>query len=327
MKTAIQSFLSSSIHRYLKLKQALGRDFANERRVLRDFDEFMGTPGTAELTQAEFEGWCKTQSHLSPGVRRNRMRIVRNFCLYRRRTEPNCFVPDDCLFPAPHQAVQPHIFSEVEIVRLVRASAKLPTLPRYIMRSPVLRLALVLLYTTGLRRGELVRLTLADFDRNEHTLFVRNSKFHKSRYLPLSADANAEVEAYLAARQKHHLPMLRDSPLLWSGRTERAFSASALGDGIRKLCRSTEVREADGRLPRVHDFRHSFAVRVLLRWYHCGVDIHAKLPMLATYMGHVSIASTEYYLPFIPELALAASNRFCSRYGALVQPLCAGGAS
>jgi len=256
------------------------------------------------------------------------MRIVRNFCLYRRRTELNCFVPSDCLFPAPHQAVQPHIFSEVEIVRLVQASAKLSTLPRYIMRSPVLRLSVVLLYTTGLRRGELVRLTLADYDRHEHTLFVKDSKFHKSRYLPLSDDASAEIEAYLAARQKHQLPMLKDSPLLWSGRaTERAFSASALGNGIRELCRSTEVRKADGRLPRVHDFRHSFAVRVLLRWYRCGVDIHAKLPMLATYMGHVSIASTEYYLPFIPELALAASNRFCSHYGALVQPFYAGGAS
>jgi hypothetical protein len=90
MKTAIQSFLSSSIHRYLELKQALGRDFANERRVLLQIDEFMGATGTAELTQAEFEGWCKTQLHLSPGVRRNRMRIVRNFCLYRRRTELLC---------------------------------------------------------------------------------------------------------------------------------------------------------------------------------------------------------------------------------------------
>ena len=328
MKTTIESFLSSSIHRYLELKQALGRDFANERRVLRHFDEFMGATGTADLTQAEFEGWCKTQLHLFPGVRRARMRIVRNLCLYRRRTEPNCFVPDDRLFPAPHQVVQPHIFSEVEIARLLQASAELPTSPRYVLRSLVLRLAVVLLYTAGLRRGELVRLTLADYDRHEHILLVRNSKFHKSRYLPLSADANTEIEAYLAARQKHHLPMLTDSPLLWSGRaTERAFSASALGNGIRELCRSTEVRKADGRLPRVHDFRHSFAVQALLRWYRCGVDIQAKLPMLATYMGHVSIASTEYYLPFIPELALAASNRFCGRYGALVQPLSWGGAS
>jgi len=328
MNTSIESCLSSSIGRYLKLKRALGRDFANERRVLELVDQFIGEAGTADLTQAEFERWCKTQLHLSSGVRRDRMRIVRNFCLYRRRTEPNCFVPDLHLFPAPHQVVQPHIFSEVEIARLLQATARLPTSPRYVMRPQVLRLAVVLLYTTGLRRGELLRLTLADYDQHEQTLLVRDSKFHKSRYLPLSADATTELDTYLVARQKHHLPMLTHAPLLWSGRaTERAFSASALGDGLRELCRLAEVRKADGRFPRVHDHRHSFAIQALLRWYRSGVDIQAKLPLLATYMGHVSIASTEYYLPLIPELALEAGNRFCSRYGALVQPLPEGGAS
>jgi integrase/recombinase XerD len=328
MNISIESCLSSSIGRYLELKRALGRDFANERRVLELVDQFIGEAGAADLTQAEFERWCKTQLHLSSGVRRDRMRIVRNFCLYRRRTEPNCFVPDAHLFPAPHQVVQPHIFSEGEIARLLQATAKLPTSPRYVMRPQVLRLAVVLLYTTGLRRGELLRLTLADYDQHERTLLVRDSKFHKSRYLPLSADATAELDAYLIARHKHHLPMLKHSPLLWSGRaTERAFSASALGDGLRELCRLAEVRKADGRLPRVHDYRHSFALQALLRWYRSGVDIQAKLPLLATYMGHVSIASTEYYLPLIPELALEASNRFCSRYGALVRPLPEGRAS
>jgi integrase/recombinase XerD len=327
MKTLLESCLSSSIRRYVELKHALGRRFAIETRVLERLDAFMARTSAVDLTQAEFENWCKTQAHLSPTVRRNAMRIVRNFCLYRRRIEPNCFVPDRCLFPAPHQAVQPHIFSELEIARLLHASAKMSTTPRYVLRPLVLRLAVVLLYTTGLRRGELLRLTLGDYDQHEHTLLVRDSKFHKSRYLPLSADANREIEAYLAARQKQHLPMLTDSPLLWSGRaTERAFSASALGDGMRELCCSAEVRKADGRLPRVHDYRHSFALQVLLRWYRAGIDIQSKLPLLATYMGHVSIASTEYYLPLIPELAVEASNRFCARYGALVQPLVEGGA-
>jgi integrase/recombinase XerD len=322
MKVTIEFCLSALIRQYLELKQTLGREFATERRVLAQVDDFVGKAGTANLTQSEFEGWCKTQLHLSPGVRRNRMRIVRNFCLYRRRTEPNCFIPDNRVFPAPHQVLQPHIFSEVEIARLLQAAAKMPTSPRYVLRPLVLRLAVVLLYTTGLRRGELVRLTLADYDRHEHVLLIRDSKFHKSRYLPLSADASMEIEAYLAARKKHRLPMLTDSPLFWSGRaSERAFSASALRDGMRELCRLANVRKLDGRLPRVHDYRHTFAVRALLRWYSSGVDIQAKLPKLATYMGHVSIASTEYYLPFIPDLALAASNRFCDRYGALVQPL------
>ena len=328
MKNTFKSCLSSPIRRYLKLKQALGRDFAVGRHVLEHLDNFLSESGVTDLTQTEFEGWCKAQLHVSSGVRRDRMRIVRNLCLYRRRTEQNCFVPDDRFFPPLHQVVRPHIFSEIEIARLLRAAAKVPTSPRFVLRPLVLRLAIVLLYTTGLRRGELMRLNIGDYDQAEHALLIRDSKFHKSRYLPLSADVAREIEVYLGARKKHRLPMLTDSPLLWSGRaSERAFSASALGGAMRELCRSADIIKSDGRLPRIHDYRHSFAVAALLRWYRSGVDIQAKIPMLATYMGHVSIVSTEYYLPFIPDLALAVSDRFRDHYGALVQPLVEGGVS
>lgn len=320
--------LSSTIHRYLELMQALGRRFAVERRVLESLDSFLIRVNAADLRQVEFEQWCQSQGHVSSGVRRARMRIVRKLCLYRRRVAPDCFVPDEHLFPQPHQVVQPHIFSELEIARLLEAAGELPPSPRYVLRPLVLRLAMVLLFTTGLRRGELIRLTLADYDQHDQTLLVRESKFHKSRCLPLSSDADAEIKAYLCARSARRLPMRLDSPLLWSGRaTERAFSASALGNGMRELCRSAGVRKANGQLPRVHDARHTFAMRALLRWYRAGIDVQAKLPMLATYMGHVSIASTEYYLPLIPELAAEASNRFCSRYGSLVQPRIQGTAS
>jgi integrase/recombinase XerD len=320
LRNTVKSCLSPLIDRYVKLKQALGRDFTRERRILRHLNDFLNRVSATNLTQTEFDNWCKTQLHLSSGLRRSRMQIVRNFLLYRSRTEPNCFVPDDRLFPTRHQVVQPHIFSELEITRLLQATAKLPVSPRVVLRPLVLRLAVVLLYTTGLRRRELVRLTLDDYDQREHTLLIRETKFHKSRCLPLSDDASREIKAYLAARKKHRLPMLSDSPLLWSGgAAERSLSVDALRNGMRTLCRLADVRKSDGRLPRIHDYRHSFAVSALLRWYRSGVDIQAKLPLLATYMGHVSIVSTEYYLPFIPDLALAASDRFCGRYGMLIK--------
>jgi integrase/recombinase XerD len=328
MRGAVKSCLSSSIDRYIKFKQALGRDFTRERRVLAHLSEFLNKASATNLTQTEFDDWCKTQLHLSSGLRRNRMQIVRNFLLYRRRTEPICFVPDDRLFPIRHQVVRPHIFSELEIARLLQATEKVPDSPRLVMRPLVLRLAVVLLYTTGLRRRELVRLTLDDYDQRERALLIRETKFHKSRYLPLSADASREIKAYLAARKEHRLPMLSDSPLFWSGRAaERSLSVDALRNGMRTLCRLADVRKSDGQLPRIHDYRHSFAVSALLRWYRSGVDVQAKLPLLATYMGHVSIVSTEYYLPFIPDLALAASDRFCGHYGMLIKPSIDGGGS
>jgi integrase len=173
------------------------------------------------------------------------------------------------------------------------------------------RLAIVLLYTTGLRRGELVRLILADYDPAERTLRVRSSKFYKSRVVALSKDATREMELYLEARRC--LPHAAASPLLvnrWGGGAPRAYSGASFGHNLRRLFHRAEIRTTQGRVPRVHDLRHTFAVHALLRWYRAGVDVQAKLPVLAHAMGHVSIASTAYYLPFLEPVAELASERF-----------------
>lgn len=322
MNKTFTSPLGVSISRYLSLMHALGRKFSIERRVLEDLDDFMLTRDEADLTATTFEDWCQRQLRVTPTVRRNRMRIVRNFCLYRRRTEPACFVPDAHLFPAEHEPVRPYIFSPLDITRVLQACAEVPPTPGLSLRRQAYRLAIVLLYTAGLRRQELVRLTIQDYDSQARTLLVRESKFHKSRYLALSDDANREIQAYLAARSELRLPMRTDAPLLYNGNPRgRPYSGAGLYQALHALMDISGIRTSDGRVPRIHDYRHAFAICALLRWYHAGVDLHAKLPMLATYMGHVSILSTEYYLSFVPELAAAASNRFCDRYGSLVREL------
>ena len=326
MKRKTSSCLSQSMGRYIALKQALGRSFAGESRVLETIEDCMIHVGATGLTRGVFEHWSRTVAHLSPTVRRNRMRIVRNYCLYLRRTNPDCFVPDSDDFPRPHQPVQPYLYTDTDIIRLLQAAAKPRPVPLSPLRPQVFRLAIVLLNTTGMRRGELAHLRIEDYDRHTSSLLVREAKFHKQRILPLSVDANRELEAYLTTRLQRRFPGDGDSSLLWN-RYCNGYSGSGLGDGIRELVREAGIRTADGRLPRVHDMRHSFAIRVLLRWYKAGVDVQVKLPALATYMGHVSIASTEYYLPFVAELAAAASNRFRDRYGTLIQPFSHGGAA
>jgi integrase/recombinase XerD len=314
--------LTPIIRNYLSLKRALGREFASEERVLRSLNQFLITTKATDLTSTHFQLWCKTLSHLKPGVRRMRMRIVRNFCIYRSRKEPKCFVPDTHLFPALHQPIRPHIFTESQIERLLSAADLLRPHVWSPLRPSLIRLAIVLLYTAGLRRGELVRLTLSDYSKKEQILHVRESKFHKSRYVPLSADAFAEIETYLDKRRKLRLTMDPDSSLLWNIFCEgRTYSGGGLFNAIHRLLIATNIRKEDGSVPRVHDFRFTFAVHALVRWYRAGVDIQNKLPMLAAYMGHVSIISTEYYLPFVPELKLEASNLFCNRYGSLILPL------
>lgn len=316
-----QSALGPSMARYLDLKRTLGRRYANEGRVLESLDRFLTPRGTGanDLTAQTFEAWCRTLETLTPTVRRSRMRIIRNFCLYRRRSESSCFVPDVFLFPAPQPAERPYIFSRAEIIRLIEATHTLKRAPGSILRPELFRLALVLLYTTGLRRGELLGFLIGDYDPTERLLRIRQTKFHKSRLLPLSRDGVRAIETYLDARRAHHLPTDPDSPLIWNGYAGgRAYTGVGLGEGWRALLQVANIRKPDGRPPRIHDLRHTFAVHALLRWYRSGADVQAKLPYLATYMGHVSIVSTQYYLHFIEPLAQSAGARFARHCAGLI---------
>lgn len=317
--TRFTSPLAPSIEAYLRLKEALGRQYAAERTILRSLDAFLTTIDH-DLTSDAFAAWNATLGRLTPGVRRNWLRVVRNLCLYRRRTIPDVFVPDPTGFPKPHTPIRPYIFTTADIARLLQATDRLDATPLSPLRRQTFRLAIVLLYTSGLRRGELVRLTVGDYDRREQTLLVRESKFHKSRLLPVSRDAQRELEAYLLVRRQRGFPLTPDSALIWnrSRRGGRPYTGEALRCGVDALFEAAHIRTSTDTGPRVHDLRHTFAVHALLRWYHRGVDPQAKLPFLSTYMGHVSPMSTAYYLPFVSALAEAASQRFLQTCGALV---------
>lgn len=311
--------LDSIVDRYLQWKRALGRGYLDVERVLVSLLQLMHDHAAADLDQGLFDAWSKSFAELTANVRRNRQREVRNFCLYRQRTEPNCFVPDANRFPRPCPYCAPVIFGPEAVARMLviaeqqRATAGSPLLPA------VLRLAVVLLYTAGLRRGELLRLTLADADPTAGVLRIRESKFHKSRFVPLSPDACSELRAYLRQRLAPPLSAAPDSPLLCNcTRGQRAYTGTGLSRGLKLLIRSANVQSTDRRRPRIHDFRHSFAVGALLRWYQQGADVQSNLPKLAMYMGHVSIVSTAYYLKWIPDIAVAASDRFEAKFGHLI---------
>ncbi len=213
----------------------------------------------------------------------------------------------------------------LRVLELVNALPPAPTSP---LRRENLHLAIVILYTTGLRLGELVRLTFGDYDALSQTLLIRDSKFHKSRLVPLSMDGAREIDWYVVVRRTRQLAVSPESPLLWHHtRRGTAYTCTGLGHAIRPLLRAAHIRTETGRTPRVHDFRHTFAIEALLRWYRAGANVNAKLPLLATYMGHVSIVSTEYYLQFVEPLATLASERFAGHCGALViAPPARGGA-
>ena len=318
------SRLKPIFSRYVDLKRALGRRFDLPARTLQSLDRFLHEHHGKypDLNSAAFEAWCHSYEHVSSGVRRVRMLEVAAFCLYRRRTEPQCFVPDPSSFPAYHQRLKPYIFSEVEVAKLLRAASGLPRCPASPLRPEVIRLAITLLFTTGIRRGELLGLTLGDYDRRESTLHIRETKFYKSRLLPINDSIAEEMDQYLRARARRKLPLSPDTALIWNAAWGGgAYSGVGLRHAFQPLLQTCGIVTAKGASPRIHDLRHSFAVNALVRWYRAGADVEAKLPLLATYLGHGSAVSTHYYLHFIEPIRTAASERFANRYGELVSPL------
>jgi integrase/recombinase XerD len=317
------SALAPMFEQYVDLKRSLGRRFATATWTLQSLDRFLRDHAGAhkDLTRTAFQSWCLTHEHLASGVRRVRMLEVHKFCSYRRRTEPNCFLPDPTSFPPYHQRARPYIFSTAEIAKLLKAAGNLAPSPSTPLRSEVTRLAIVLLFTTGMRRGELLKLAVGDYNRKDATLHIRATKFYKSRLLPINEQIVGEIERYLLARTRNRLPIRPDTPLIWNAREGgRAYTGTGLLYCLRPLLKECGIRTLKGQLPRIHDLRHSFAVNALMRWYREGADVESKLPLLATYLGHGSALSTHHHLHFIEPVRTAASERFARHFGALITP-------
>jgi integrase/recombinase XerD len=318
------SRLAPIFSRYVDLKRALGRRFDLPCRTLQSLDRFLHDQSAkySDLNAAAFQAWCHTYEHVSSGVRRVRMLNVCSFCLYRRRTEPQCFVPDRSSFPTYHQPIRPYIFSEAEVAKLLDAASGLERYPSSPVRPEVIHLAIALLFTTGIRRGELLALRLGDYTQQESTLHIRATKFYKSRLLPINGSIADEIDRCLRARIRRKLPVSSDTAFIWNASWGGgAYSGPGLQHCFRLLLQKCNIVTSRGKFPRIHDARHSFAVNALLRWYRADADVEAKLPLLATYLGHGSPVSTHYYLHFIEPLRTAASERFANHYGELVSPL------
>jgi len=174
-----------------------------------------------------------------------------------------------------------------------------------------LRALLLLLYGAGLRISEALRLTLTDADLEQRLLIIRETKFYKTRLVPLGADLSQALTIYLDARFKAQHPSPPEAFLLLT-RHSLPVSVQLAEDTFKRLCRRVGVRRKDASrfVPRLHDLRHTFAVHRLTACYREGGDVQRLLPQLATYLGHVDIDSTQRYLTLTPELLSQASNRF-----------------
>lgn len=310
------SRLQRAIVRFLAHKRALGHAYRGEAGVLSRLGRFIQREGGGDLGVGGFSRWLHSLRNHHANTRRKWHQIARNFCLYRRRAEPRCFVPsDDYAKRQPH--ISPIIVEPPQVALMLALAAKLRSSPNSPLRVPNARIALILLYTAGLRLGELLRLTLGDVAEDGALLHIRESKFHKSRWVPLATSTSRELRTFLRLRAQV-FSTDPTTPLLCNRHHRGHYSHPGMQATINHLFVAADVRDAHGRRPRVHDLRHSFAVQALLRWFDAGADVQSSLPKLALFMGHVSIESTAHYLHWIPAVRTAASARFEKHFGQLV---------
>jgi integrase/recombinase XerD len=301
--------LSAVVALYLSYKRALGYRFRTEEAVLRAFCKAVGDKpitiiepgpvlaflnGNGPVT----EYWAKKYRVLSGFYR---------FALARGLADQ---LPLPSAIPKPTApALVPYIYSHEELKRLLHAvpaacSGRVP------IEANVFRTLLLLLYGAGLRIGEALALRLSDVELGEACLRIRETKFFKSRLVPLGTDLTGVLTEYLVKRNASY-PSAEQAPF-FCFRDGSPLSPSAARSAFRRLRAHAGVLREGGprRQPRLHDLRHAAAVHRLIAWYRCGADVQTLLPKLATYLGHVDLAATQRYLTLTPELLQQASRRF-----------------
>jgi integrase/recombinase XerD len=209
---------------------------------------------------------------------------------------------------------RPYIYSEEEVRRLLETSRSLPS-PQSPLRPLTLHTMLVVAYCAGLRLGEIVHLNVGDVHLGDETIEIRDTKFFKSRRLPLAPSTMSALRHYLMTRRQAGAPDEPSSGLFWhpktSGRYSGRYSYVTAGKLLRSVLRTAGLKPMKGRTgPRIHDLRHAFVVNRMLAWYREGINPQPRLPYLATYLGHKDINSTLIYLTITQELLQQASERF-----------------
>jgi len=303
--------LRESIEEYVTMRRALGFKLREDGAALADFATFMERQGTDRITTQLALAWAQAPKAAQPAHWATRLRFVRGFARHHIALDPRTEIPPADLLPHRTKRARPYLYSTEEVERLLDCALKLP--PRMGLRPWTYHCLLGLLAVAGLRLGEALRLETRDVDLREGVLTVRGTKFGKSRLVPIDP-STCEVLAQYRERRDRFLAGRRSDFFLVGGRgnhldtgeVHRVFYALSRQIGLRLPGASHG--------PRLHDFRHRFAVETLLRWYRNGEDIERRMLVLSTYLGHVHIDDTYWYLSAHPELMGAAVARLERRW-------------
>jgi integrase/recombinase XerD len=285
----------------------------SSQKVLRYLDRFLMSElkPRQPITREIVERWVESMAHLSPNTRINRLSVLRLFCRYLSYFDPRtCIIHQSCL---PHRTrPAPHIYTHQEVCRIMAAARRLG--PPGSLRPLVASNLIGLLYATGLRIGEALNLELRDLDLKRRVIEVREGKFRKSRYVPVSRSTAGHLATYLRQRRNAGFSMAPTAPVFLNLIGARPGHPGFVTLFL-EILREIGLRGPKGQPgPRIHDLRHTFAVHRLLAWYRQGATLAAKLPLLSTYLGHSTITGTEIYLHATAQLLESAGQRFHAHF-------------
>jgi site-specific recombinase XerD len=298
--------LRSALEDYLALRRSLGFRLRLAGRLLQGFVEFADNQGAEFITCELALQWATAPSDVQPAQWANRLGMVRRFAQYHLATEPRTEVPPADLLPYRYRRQAPYIYRDAEVRRLMQAAAALPSARG--LRAATYTTLLGLYASTGLRTNEALWLDRDDVDLAQGILHVSESKFGKSRCIPVH-DSTQHALARYAAQRDRVCPH-PNTPGFFVSEGGTRLSEWSLRYTFIKLSRQIGLRAAmDARGPRIHDFRHRFAVNTLRDWYRTGVDVERHLPRLSTYLGHVHVTDTYWYLTATPELMQLANRQ------------------
>jgi integrase/recombinase XerD len=299
--------LSALVAQYVAYKQSMGMRFHTEARTLRSFCRAVGDIAVAEVAADRVQAYIAGAGPVTRFWHRKH-EALRGFYRFAMARGYAASSPLPKMVPQPPHFV-PHIFSREELQRLLDATTCCEN-PLCKLQPYTCRMLILLLYAVGLRISEALSLRLTNVDLTAGILTIRESKFYKTRLVPMSPALTGTVGEYVAQRAKEHPTQLDGALFLTrTGSPVARHTAENLFSRLR--VRAGVVRPDGGRYqPRLHDLRHAFAVHRLVAWYRQGADVQRLLPQLATYLGHVHIAATQRYLTLTPELLHEASQRF-----------------
>jgi integrase/recombinase XerD len=296
---------------YLALRRGLGFKLKRHGRFIREFVAVLEKLKATRITTQLAIQWATEPKHLHPAEWAARLSGVRAFARYWSAFDLATEIPPEGLLPFRAQRANPYLYKENEIQQLLEAARSMPV--QFDLQRWTYYCLLGLLAVTGLRISEALNLELQDVDWTDALLTVRSSKFGKSRFVPLHPTTMDVLAEYASQRNQRFSD--RPKAPFFPSKTGARLDEGQVRRTFYRLSRQVGIREASAsRGPRLHDFRHRFAVETLLRWYRSGEDVRRRLPILSTYLGHGHVEDTYWYLTNTPELMACTGQRLEKRW-------------